>query len=929
METTVVAPGLRDVELLRAMAHRIDQQDPGAFNNLGVLYYSKGLYAESVEAFLHALKLDPRMRTAARNLEIAALQTGACDARLADLTARLAADADDTTAQRERARLLRLIGRQTEAVQQLDTLIANDPEDGLALFERGLIEQRAGDLRRAQRWFERAVNAANGDPITRLHLAEVLYQRGHNEQALATLELLLTECPSIAEAHLLHGFVLGDMGHHDAALVAAQRAAQLNPALQTLQADLSLDASAGYVTPSNGSAADDSLARYGLGMAFRQRGYFDEARREFERALAMGENASLARHAIAELDLVGGHFAAARAGFEQLLAEQSDSARFWNEHGVALHQSGDLDGAADSYRRALRLDPRYALAYNNLGVALSDLGEASPAREALKRAVDLEPTMARAQLNLARWFVRHRDPLAALTLLRELIAFQPTNADCWYALGTVLLALHRPEDARAAFSSAIDHRPDHAEARYSLAEMLGALGDEDGALRETQQALGLSPMRVDARLTVGIDLQHECPEAAGALDLLAIRAEDPLAGVSLGESDVAAMLAASASSQQSVAGTTHSSHQARSHLVPSVASPVQSAETLTSWCEEADAFAARGALGEALDRYARCVTALERSALPEPDLRRRVVIGVARAQCLLGDGHLAVTSLRVLSKEFPNDTEVVALFAASAAAAAVRGEVRLEVAPILMRRLLRMEAPSAALLHFVGDAAVSIADESLALALYRRALTADPSRPSPRVAIARLLRLRGDFQSARLELFAALAVVPRLRDATLELVRIGLATRSFRSVLAPLTRHCATTPTDIEALVLLVELLVCLERDADARVTIDRVLRHDADNPAALWFDGILLVRQSRVRDAASRWRRIAGRSVYQDRAREALARLASDSSECSFANDNRVEEDAHEFAGAKSTAKIVTKDAPAELFPELSGSYPRQPVAP
>jgi cytochrome c-type biogenesis protein CcmH/NrfG len=193
-----------------------------------------------------------------------------------------------------------------------------------------------------------------------------------------------------------------------------------------------------------------------------------------------------------------------------------------------------------------------------------------------------------------------------------------------------------------------------------------------------------------------------------------------------------------------------------------------------------------------------------------------------------------------------------------------------------MRRLLRMDTAGAALLHFAGDAAVSIGDEGLALALYRRALAEDPSRPSPRVAIARLLRRRGDFQAARLELFAALAVVPNLREATLELVRVALSSRRVRSVLGPLTRHCATTPTDIEALLLLVELLVFQERDSDARVTLDRVLRHDAAHPAALWFDGVLLVRQARVREAADRWRRIAGDHVFAERARDALARLAS-----------------------------------------------------
>ena len=866
MEMTSVAPGARDVELLRAMAHRIDQQDPGAFNNLGVLYHSKGLHANAVEAFLCALALDPRMRTAARNLEIAAAQHGACDELLAGLAARLEADPDDDDARRERARLLRLIGRHAEAAQQLDALIAANPDDAASLFERGQIEQRAGDLRRAQRWFERAVNAAPEDPIPLLHLAEVLYQRGQNEQALEVLVQLLAQCPTIAEAHLLHGFVLGDMGRHEAARAAAQQAASLNPALQTLHADLSLDEGNVHVTPSPARSsveAEGALARYGLGMAFRQRGYFDEARREFDRALAQGEDARLARHAIAELDLVGGQSAAAKATYEQLLADHNDHPRYWNEHGVALHQSGDVEGAADSYRRALRADPKYALAYNNLAVALSDLGEASAAREALVRATDLEPAFARARLNLARWYVRHRDPLAALTLLRELVAFQPNDADAWHDMGTVLLLLHRPDEARDAFSSAIDKRPEHAEARYALAQVLGSLGDEDGALRETQHALGLAPVRMESRLTVGIDFQHECPEAAGFLDLLAVRAHEPLTGVSLNLEDVAEMLR-----EQPPA--------------PVVAAATDRGASADRLCDSADAFAARGVHGEALERYAAARAGSEATIVDGPrehDVRwRRAAIGEARSNCLLGQGHVSLSVLRALAAAAPDDTEVIALFASSAANAARGGLAPTEVAPILMRRLLRMESPSAALLHFVGDAALSIEDESMALAFYRRALAIDPSRPTPRVAIARILRTRGDLQAARLELLAALTTAPALREGVLELARVSLQARSPADGLRALTKHLSTVPTDLEALVLLVELLIALDREDDARVAVLRVLRHDTENAAALWFDGVLLVRQARMRDAVERWRRVqaSGVPAYVSRAEKALARAAA-----------------------------------------------------
>ena len=54
----------RDREVLRSFARRIDPSDAGAHNNLGVLYYNKGLYEEAVSAFMRALELDAKMQVA-------------------------------------------------------------------------------------------------------------------------------------------------------------------------------------------------------------------------------------------------------------------------------------------------------------------------------------------------------------------------------------------------------------------------------------------------------------------------------------------------------------------------------------------------------------------------------------------------------------------------------------------------------------------------------------------------------------------------------------------------------------------------------------------------------------------------------------------------------------------------------------------------
>lgn len=854
--------------LLRALAERIDQRDPGAFNNLGVLYHTRGLHADAVDAFLRALAIDPRMRTAARNLEIAATQPGACDARLAALEARIAENPDDRTALRERAQLSRLLGRVDEALRQLDALIAEDPDDADALFERGLIEQRAGDLRRAQRWFERAVNAgALGN--ARLHLAEVLYQRGQNEQALVALELLLAEHPDQADAHLLRSFVLGDMGHHEAAIEASRRASQLNPALEALQGDLVIEPSAPVTAHTEQRVMavepDGALARYGLGLAFRQRGYFREARNEFERAFAQGEDPRLVQHALAELDLLDGDSASARKRYEALLG-LGESARCWNEHGVALHQSGDVAAAADSYRRALRIDPRHALAYNNLGVALADRGDMTAAREAFTRAAELDPTLVLARLNLARGYAAQNETTASLTLLRELAEFHPREAEVWYTLGRVLMQLQREEEARVSLVKAVDTRPSHAEARYALARVLEQLGDSDGAVRETQTALTLSPLRKDDRLTVGIDLQRECPESVGPVDLLSLVGGTPLEGVEIGDEAVDALF------PERIQG---------SPTLPALE------ERARGTCDTADQFAVRTLHGEAVERYRdarllieelRAHSTTDESAelsTAYSTVWLRAAIGECRSLALLDDAAKALPLLRRLAEPAPEHPDVLALTAA--ALAALEQRRGFDEARSTLLRLLRQDVESAALLHFAGDVAVRLRDEALALGFYRRALARDPMRPTPRVAIARLLRERGDLLAARLELVAALASAPQWREAIVELARVHRDAKRLADARLVLADHLLRVPTDLEALGVLTEVLVAESRLADARVAVDRLLRHDADHATGLWFDGLLLTEQSRLRDAAMRWSRlsrIADAEPWSSYARAALARL-------------------------------------------------------
>jgi tetratricopeptide (TPR) repeat protein len=140
--TTAAANG-GEVEILRSFAHRIDPSDAGAYNNLGVLYFRKGLTDEAIVAFSRALALDERMGVARRNLEIAYGESGILERRLHELEERLRAN----------------------------------PEDLEALVQSGIAEKTAGRLERAHSLFQRAIALDANSSVLHFLLAETQYNR--------------------------------------------------------------------------------------------------------------------------------------------------------------------------------------------------------------------------------------------------------------------------------------------------------------------------------------------------------------------------------------------------------------------------------------------------------------------------------------------------------------------------------------------------------------------------------------------------------------------------------------------------------------------------------------------------------------------------------------------------------------------------------
>jgi cellulose synthase operon protein C len=824
----------RDRRILVGLADRLDPADPGAHNNLGVLYFNKGMVEEAIRVFQRALELDPRMQVAQRNLEIAYFGTGYYARLIAELEARLREDPADGTARRRLARAFRSTGDHAAAARELRRLVADGPEDVRTLLELAGVEKEAGRFEAALGWLRRAERADPARAAVHFALGELFYNQGLAEDAEPALRRAVELREEYADALHLLSFVYGDLGQPERAEAAARHARELNPHLAKAETNLSLDrynpARFGELTgrrPERPAPTGGFLARYHLGIAYRQRGLYAEALRELERGLAGGEEPDLLRQAIAELRLLRGEGAEAAGLYERLVEERGGSPKLWNELGVARQLGGDLAGAEACYLRAIEADPAYALARNNLGVARLIRGDAAGGAESLRRAVELHPGLVNAGCNRGLLAVREGRVEEAHELYRAVVERSPEAAAGWVGLGVALTEARRYAEARNACARAVEIDPGSAEARYHLGLALSRLGEHELALRETRRALELDPYFSAPRLRLAVEVQFEYAEVlAPELDAGA-RTDAGVGGFDAGEGEIDAALAGLRPAAETPAADPLA--EARRSLAAgrfdhalalALRAAAAGADPMEAELFGAEVYLHQGLDGEALDRYD---AALERVPLaPEPALAARVHLGRARALLRLGRFAAAAEAAGEAARLEPAATE-----AGLVLVPALLGEGRREEALRYASGLAARAPTDARVLRQLGRAAAAVGDRGSALGSLRRAVELDPHLVAAWTDMARLLLGQGRAGEAAEVCGQALAILPSYPEAMLLLAEAERLQRRPDRAIAVLVDLLTEDACHPAALLCLGRALRDDGRPDDARRALERALRFD------------------------------------------------------------------------------------------------------
>jgi tetratricopeptide (TPR) repeat protein len=194
--------------------------------------------------------------------------------------------------------------------------------------------------------------------------------------------------------------------------------------------------------------------------------------------------------------------------------------------GVALHQSGDLVGAIESYQAALEKDPARVDARSNLGAAYARMGRFTEAIEAYRAVLARIPDQTQVRFNLALALYKAAPVQEAAEELQKVVAQDPSNlnavlllADCRsrmgddsaviallgprekdfgddrlfaYLLGNALLRRNELQRGQA-YVDRLFRGGESGEAHLLMGVARLRSGDNKGALPELERAIALRP----------------------------------------------------------------------------------------------------------------------------------------------------------------------------------------------------------------------------------------------------------------------------------------------------------------------------------------------------------------------------------------------------------------------------------------------------
>jgi len=391
----------------------------------------------------------------------------------------------------ERARSLARDRLFTQAIQQVEKVLREDPNNLAALVDLAGYLERDGQIEAAISTVEKALQL---DPdYSRLYLvmSGLEAARGDFEQALKLADRAVELDPRYVEAHLQRAV----------RLLQVNRADEVEEVLTWL-----LDEH-----PDNPQVLVSHAQLLDLG-----RGEFEEAEAKVRRALDRDPFMIPAWRVLGEILEVQNRSAEAAEAYQEGLNRQPDDTELHARLGLVLARTGAGSEAEMHLREAMRLSDSFRPDLHvALGSWLAERGRFTDAEKEYDKVFEVEPEHPAARNNRAIALYRRGRPGEAVAELRELVEAFPQYADAHNNLAAVAVEQQDWATAEKHARKAVELLPKAPQALNNLGlalEQTGRLDEADGIYR---RAIEAEPGYWQARFNLGVlEARRERHQAA-------------------------------------------------------------------------------------------------------------------------------------------------------------------------------------------------------------------------------------------------------------------------------------------------------------------------------------------------------------------------------------------------------------------------------
>jgi tetratricopeptide (TPR) repeat protein len=252
-----------------------------------------------------------------------------------------------------------------------------------------------------------------------------------------------------------------------------------------------------------------------LGNVFVSTGRYEEAVREFQRAVDLDHNSDQALRSLATGYQKLGNASAAEEAYRKAVSLRPNYWGVYSAFGTFYFGQARYTDALAMFKRAIELAPQNPQDYSNLGATYMQVGQYSETVDALKKSIALRPDpVTYGNLGAAYFYLRRYEDSAET--LQEALKIDDKDWQNWGSLGDALFQIPvKRTEALGAYQKAVDFARSRLEVNPRDANILAAtadyyaiLGQETRAKEQLARALQIAPADSDVLFRAAILYNH-------------------------------------------------------------------------------------------------------------------------------------------------------------------------------------------------------------------------------------------------------------------------------------------------------------------------------------------------------------------------------------------------------------------------------------